>query len=116
MYGSAPEKRVLSFAASLYSFKSIVADIPVIEMSLDYYQTPRFHYELAYELKSLRDKGVLIIGSGNMVHNLRMVSWNKLNESFGFDWALEIYKWFHSNWPLSVFSRPDKTNSLCCQV
>lgn len=49
------------------------ADIPVIQLSLDYSQTPQFHYELAQELKSLREKGVLIIGSGNMVHNLRMV-------------------------------------------
>ena len=65
------------------------ADIPVIQMSLDYYQTPQFHYELAKELKSLREKGVLIIGSGNMVHNLRMVEWRRLNENFGLDWALE---------------------------
>jgi len=66
------------------------ADIPVIQMSLDYYQKPQFHYELAQELSSLREKGVLIIGSGNMVHNLRMVAWDKLNaDSYGFDWALE---------------------------
>lgn len=65
------------------------ANIPVIQMSLDYSQAPQYHYELAKELKTLRDKGVLIIGSGNMVHNLRMVEWNKLNESYGYDWALE---------------------------
>ncbi len=65
------------------------ADIPVIQLSLDYYQTPQYHYELAKELQSLREKGVLIIGSGNMVHNLRMVEWRKLNETYGFDWALE---------------------------
>ena len=65
------------------------ADIPVIEMSLDYTQPPQYHYELAQELKALREKGVLIIGSGNMVHNLRMVAWNKLNEDFAFDWAIE---------------------------
>jgi len=65
------------------------ADVPVIELSLDYYQTPQFHYELAQELKPLREKGVLIIGSGNIVHNLRMVAWHKLNEDFGYDWALE---------------------------
>jgi len=65
------------------------ADIPVIQLSLDYYQGPQYHYELAKELKSLREKGVLIIGSGNMVHNLRMVAWRQLNETFGFDWALE---------------------------
>jgi 4,5-DOPA dioxygenase extradiol len=65
------------------------ADIPVIQMSIDYSQTPQYHYELAQQLKSLREKGVLIIGSGNMVHNLRMVAWKQLNESFGFDWAIE---------------------------
>jgi 4,5-DOPA dioxygenase extradiol len=66
------------------------ADVPVIQMSLDYYQTPQYHYELAKELKSLREKGVLIIGSGNMVHNLGMLAWDKLNEDeYGFDWALE---------------------------
>lgn len=66
------------------------ADVPVIQMSLDYYQAPQYHYELAQELSSLRKKGVLIIGSGNMVHNLRLVDWNKLNEdSYGYEWALE---------------------------
>src|SRR5690606_22982970 len=43
------------------------ADIPVIQLSLDYYQNAQYHYELARELRSLREKGVLIIGSGNMV-------------------------------------------------
>lgn len=65
------------------------ADVPVIQMSLDYYQAPQYHYELAKELKSLREKGVLVIGSGNMVHNLGMVEWNRLNETYGYDWALE---------------------------
>lgn len=66
------------------------ADVPVIQMSLDYRQSPRFHYELAKELASLRQKGVLIVGSGNLVHNLRRVAWDKLDDiGFGFDWALE---------------------------
>jgi 4,5-DOPA dioxygenase extradiol len=66
------------------------ADVPVIQMSLDYYQAPQYHYELAKELASLRKKGVLIIGSGNMVHNLRMVAWDKLYfVGYGFDWAME---------------------------
>lgn len=66
------------------------ADVPVVQMSLDYYQTPRYHYDLAKELASLRHKGVLIIGSGNMVHNLRMVAWDKLNaDAYGYDWAIE---------------------------
>ena len=66
------------------------ADVPVIQMSLDYTQSPQYHYELAKELSSLRKKGVLIVGSGNMVHNLRMVAWDKLNTAdYGYDWAIE---------------------------
>lgn len=66
------------------------ADVPVIQMSLDYTQPPSYHYELAKELSTLRKKGVLIIGSGNLVHNLRLVAWDKLNtDNYGYDWALE---------------------------
>jgi len=65
------------------------ADIPVMQMSLDYSKPPKYHYELAKELSALRRKGVLIVGSGNMVHNLRKVAWNKLNEDYAFDWAME---------------------------
>lgn len=66
------------------------ADVPVIQMSLDHFQTPQYHYDLAKELKALRKRGVLIVGSGNMVHNLRMVAWDRLNDvDFGYDWALE---------------------------
>lgn len=66
------------------------ADVPVIELSLDYTQSPQCHYELAKELGSLRKKGVLIIGSGNMVHNLRMVDWRRLNDvDYSYDWATE---------------------------
>ncbi len=63
------------------------ADVPVIQMSIDYTMKPEQHYALAKEIGALRDKGVLIIGSGNMVHNLGMVAWDKLNESYAFDWA-----------------------------
>ena len=65
------------------------ANIPVVQLSLDYYKSPQQHYELAKELSRLREKGVLIVGSGNVVHNLRMVDWQKLHESYGFDWAIE---------------------------
>jgi 4,5-DOPA dioxygenase extradiol len=71
------------------------AKIPVLQMSIDFTKPHRYHYELAKELYSLRKKGVLIIGSGNMVHNLRMVAWDKLNEtSYGYDWVLEANKTF----------------------
>lgn len=65
------------------------ADVPVIQMSLDYRQSPQYHYELAQQINTLRHKGVLIIGSGNIVHNLRMVDWQRLDETYGFDWAIE---------------------------
>ncbi len=66
------------------------ADIPVIQLSLDYNKSPKQHYELAKELVSLRDKGVLIIGSGNIVHNLRQVAWDKPDDQeYGYDWAIE---------------------------
>lgn len=63
------------------------ADVPVIQMSIDYSMSPAEHYALAKQIAALREKGVLIIGSGNMVHNLGMVAWDKLNESYAFDWA-----------------------------
>lgn len=71
------------------------ADIPVLQLSIDYYQPANYHYELAKELKKLRQKGVLIIGSGNMVHNLRMIDWRNMNTpNFGFDWAVEMNETF----------------------
>lgn len=66
------------------------ATIPVLQLSIDYTKGPQFHYELAKELSSLRRKGVLIMGSGNMVHNLRMISFDKMDKEFGFDWAIEM--------------------------
>ena len=66
------------------------ADIPVVQMSLDYTRDAQYHYDLAKELIPLRKKGILIIGSGNMVHNLRLIDWNKISETgFGYDWAIE---------------------------
>lgn len=66
------------------------ADVPVIQLSLDYTQSPQYHYDLAKELAALRHKGVLIVGSGNMVHNLGMVAWDKLNgDPYAYDWAEE---------------------------
>ena len=66
------------------------ADVPVVQLSLDVHMTAQQHYELARELGYLRNKGVLIVGSGNMVHNLGRVAWDRLNEvGYAFDWALE---------------------------
>jgi 4,5-DOPA dioxygenase extradiol len=66
------------------------ANIPVVQMSLDYYQSAQYHYDLMKQLAPLRQKGILIIGSGNMVHNLRLIDWNKLSENdYAYDWAVE---------------------------
>ena len=66
------------------------ADIPVIQMSIDYRKPPQYHFELAQKLSKLREKGILIIGSGNIVHNLRMIDWKNINTvGAGWDWAIE---------------------------
>lgn len=64
------------------------ATIPVLQLSIDYTRAPLFHYELARELAALRKKGVLIIGSGNMVHNLGMLDWSHPESAY--DWAREM--------------------------
>jgi 4,5-DOPA dioxygenase extradiol len=67
------------------------AAVPVIQFSLDYNQSPQYHYDLARELAPLRTKGVLIVGSGNIVHNLGMIAWDRLNDDdYGYDWAIEV--------------------------
>jgi 4,5-DOPA dioxygenase extradiol len=71
------------------------ANIPVLQLSIDYNQPASYHYSLGKELQALRKKGVLIMGSGNMVHNLRMVAWDKFDvPNFGFDWAQEMNETF----------------------
>lgn len=73
------------------------ANIPVLQLSIDYTQGNEYHYRLAAELRKLREKGVLIMGSGNMVHNLRMVAWDRLDEeNYGYDWALTMNDRFKS--------------------
>lgn len=64
------------------------ANIPVFQMSIDYHQPPAYHFKLAAELKGLRNKGVLIIGSGNIVHNLYQVDFSANPKPY--DWALEF--------------------------
>jgi 4,5-DOPA dioxygenase extradiol len=62
------------------------ADIPVVQLSLDRSRNPNFHFELGKEIAALRQEGVLILGSGNIVHNLGLVNW----EGQPFDWAVEF--------------------------
>ena len=71
------------------------ANIPVLQLSIDFSKGAQYHYDLAKELYALRKKGVLIIGSGNMVHNLSMLAWDKLNESeYAYDWATQMNNTF----------------------
>jgi 4,5-DOPA dioxygenase extradiol len=65
-----------------------LADVPVFQMSIDYSRPPQYHYNLAKELATLRNKGVLIVASGNVVHNLGLISWNDPTKKF--DWAIEF--------------------------
>ena len=62
------------------------ADVPVVQLSLDRFESPEFHYALGRELKSLRKRGILVIGSGNIVHNLRLAKW----DDSAADWALKF--------------------------
>jgi 4,5-DOPA dioxygenase extradiol len=63
-----------------------VADVPVVQLSLDGTRPPEWHYALGGQLRALRRKGILIVGSGNVVHNLRLISW----DDQAFDWAKEF--------------------------
>jgi 4,5-DOPA dioxygenase extradiol len=65
------------------------ADVPVIQLSIDETQPPRFHYEIATLLTSLRDEGVLIVGSGNLVHNLHAYAWGR-QQVEPLEWALRF--------------------------
>jgi 4,5-DOPA dioxygenase extradiol len=65
------------------------ADVPVVQLSIDETQPPRFHYEIGKRLSSLRDEDVLIVGSGNLVHNLHTYAWGRHNVE-PFDWAIRF--------------------------
>jgi 4,5-DOPA dioxygenase extradiol len=65
------------------------ADVPVVQLSLDETQPARFHYELARRLAPLRDEGVLVVGSGNLVHNLHTYAWGR-HRPEPYDWAVRF--------------------------
>lgn len=71
------------------------AKIPMIQLSIDYAKGAQYHYDLSKELAALRKKGVLILASGNMVHNLGMIDWSMMKGG-GFDWALSLNDTFKS--------------------
>lgn len=66
------------------------ANVPVIQLSMDYTKPAQYHFDLAQKLSALRTKGILIVGSGNIIHNLRLVDFPNLNkDNYGYDWAIE---------------------------
>lgn len=67
------------------------ADIPVLQLSLNMKASPPYHFELGQQLQKLREKGVMIMGSGNLVHNLRRISWDPNQPAY--DWAIEFDEW-----------------------
>ncbi|MBL7542525.1 MAG: 4,5-DOPA dioxygenase extradiol [Bdellovibrionaceae bacterium] len=67
------------------------AGIPVLQLSLDLSQPPDYHVKIGRQLMRLRDQGVLILGSGNLVHNLRQIKWEANAKPF--DWAVEFDEW-----------------------
>jgi len=70
------------------------ADIPVLQLSISQNETRQYHFELGAKLKALRERGVLIIGSGNVVHNLGCVNWNMAG---GYEWAYEFDNYIKKN-------------------
>ena len=67
------------------------ADIPVVQLSIDMSREPEYHFNIGRQLSSLRDAGVLILGSGNIVHNLRRIIWAP--DATPYDWAVEFDAW-----------------------
>lgn len=67
------------------------ADVPVIQMSLYMARTPEYHFQIGQQLAKLRDQGILIIGSGNLVHNLKQIVWD--THARPHDWAVEFDAW-----------------------
>jgi 4,5-DOPA dioxygenase extradiol len=67
------------------------ADVPVVQLSIDETQPPKFHYDLGTRLGPLRDEGILIMGSGNLVHNLHAYAWGR-HPAEPFDWAVRFEK------------------------
>lgn len=70
-------------------------DIPLFQIGIDMTAPPEAHYQIGKELRVLREEGVLIFGSGNIVHNLRLVNWNMGNQ--GFDWAYKFDDFIYEN-------------------
>jgi 4,5-DOPA dioxygenase extradiol len=93
------------------------ADVPVIELSIDYSKSPEYHYALAKQLGTLRNKGILFVGSGNIVHNLGLVDWQNFEkDNFSFDWAIEaketINRWLMDGDLMSVINYRKQSTAI----
>ena len=74
------------------------AEFPVVQLSLDDNKTTRQHFDLAEKIRSLRDQGTLILCSGNIVHNLGLVKWNRTGlADEAYDWATEFDLWIRNS-------------------
>lgn len=87
-------------------------DVPVFQISIDAYAPPEVHYKTGRELRSLREQGVLIFGTGNIVHNLRLVDWHM--GSKGFDWAYEFDEYIYQNIINKNYDNILKYKEMCC--
>lgn len=73
------------------------AEIPVLQLSIKNTTDGRYHFELGKALRHLREQNVLILGSGNLIHNLGLVDWNRMNQpNFGYDWAMRAHELFNT--------------------
>lgn len=88
--GTDPKRGLDHGAWSVIKHLYPAADVPVVQISIDYLASPQGLYNMMKELSSLREKGILVIGSGNMVHNLAMIDWENFGtDNYAYDWALE---------------------------
>lgn len=71
------------------------ADIPVVQLSVDGTRPPAYHYELGRKLAALREQGIMIVASGNVVHNLRMVRWG--GDAAAYPWAESFNQYVRDN-------------------
>ena len=95
------------------------ANVPVIQLSIDYTKPGQYHFDLAQKLSALRTKGILIISSGNIVHNLRLVDFSNFDkDNYGYDWAIEARETINQNLidgnfqPLIDFEKQSKAFQL----
>jgi 4,5-DOPA dioxygenase extradiol len=73
------------------------ANIPVLQLSIRNTPDGNFHFNLGKKLQNLRNQDILLVGSGNLIHNLRLADWGKMNDSeYGFDWAIRANNLFKS--------------------